>query len=518
MRFQLLIIICVVLLSFGTSSCETNTPKDLSKEHIIPKPVMLNATGNSFKVTEATKIILGNDSEELQMVGEYFGEMMRPATGFKLEVEHDQNESSGNFYFLISEKSPELSKEGYNLSITKKLVTLEANDPQGIFRGIQTLRQIFPQEIEKDTIQNIPWELATGTIIDYPSYEYRGAMLDVSRHFFEVNDVKQFIDWLARYKMNMLHLHLSDDQGWRIEIKKWPKLTEIGGLTEVGGGTGGFYTQEQYEEIVKYALERYVTIVPEIDMPGHTNAALASYPELNCDNKRRDLYTGTKVGFSTLCTQKEIVYQFIKDVISEIAALTPGPYFHIGGDETHSTNKDDYINFVERVQEIVFAQGKQMIGWDEITSAQLKPNAIAQFWNSTENAQKSVNQGVKLIVSPAANTYLDMKYDSTTTLGLSWAGTIEVNKGYNWYPENIVPNMGKENILGIECPLWTETTTNMSEVEYMVFPRLLGYAEIGWSSADIRSWDDYKLRLGYQAPIFNAMGINYYPSELIDWQ
>jgi hexosaminidase len=318
--------------------------------------------------------------------------------------------------------------------------------------------------------------------------------------------------------MNVLHLHLSDDQGWRLEIKKWPKLTEIGGSTEVGGGEGGFFTQEQYIELVNYASERYITIVPEIDMPGHTNAALASYAELNCDNKVTELYTGTEVGFSTFCTQKEIVYEFIDDVIREIAQLTPGPYIHIGGDESHSTEKEDYIEFVERVQDIVSAHNKQLIGWDEITTTNLKPNSVAQFWASAENAQEAAKQGVKVLMSPANRAYLDMKYDSSTILGQNWAGNIEVDKGYDWNPESLVPGVTKENILGIESPLWTETVTNMEEMEYLVFPRLLGYAEIGWSPAEVRNWEDYKLRLSHHAERFEAMGLNYYASELIDWQ
>jgi hexosaminidase len=224
------------------------------------------------------------------------------------------------------------------------------------------------------------------------------------------------------------------------------------------------------------------------------------------------------VGFSTLCTQKEIVYEFIEDVVSELAKITPGPYIHIGGDESHSTKKQDYIDFIERVQEIVAEQGKQMIGWDEITLTKLRPNTIAQHWSSVENAQEAVNQGIKIIMSPASRAYLDMKYDSTTALGLNWAGNIEVDHGYNWYPESLIPGVEKENILGIECPLWTETVTNMDEVEYLVFPRLLGYAEIGWSAAEARNWEDYKLRLGHQAPRFAEMDLNYYASELIEWQ
>lgn len=517
MRTLLNTVIATLIISYVLFSCNTPTPKDLSKENLIPKPAVVTATGSSFEVTPNTKIILGNETEEMKRIGGHFAKLIRPATGFKMEIEHGE-ESSGNFYFIVSNSSPELGDEGYKLNITNNIVKLEANKPQGIFRGIQTLRQLFPADIEKLTPQSISWELASGNIMDYPSYEYRGAMLDVSRHFFEVDDVKQYINWLARYKMNVLHLHLSDDQGWRIEIKKWPKLTEVGSSTEVGGGPGGYYTQEQYLELVKYASERYITIIPEIDMPGHTNAALASYAELNCDNKATDLYTGIEVGFSTFCTQKEIVYEFIEDVISEIAQLTPGPYIHIGGDESHSTEKEDYIEFVERVQDIVVAQGKQMIGWDEIALTEVKPSTVAQFWDSHENAQEAVKKGIKVIYSPANRTYLDMKYDSTTILGQNWAGNIEVDKGYDWYPASLVPGVAKENILGIECPLWTETLTNIDELEYMVFPRLLGYAEIGWSTAEVRNWEEYKQRLANQATRFKEMGINYYASELIDWQ
>jgi hexosaminidase len=499
-------------------SCKTPTPKDLSKENIIPKPTELLATGTSFEITNITQICIGNNSEEMQNMAKYFAEIIRPATGFEFDIKYSESDTKGNFYFLISNNFPELGKEGYKLTINAKSIKLEANQAEGIFRGIQTLRQLYPTEIENSSVQSIPWELASGTITDYPNYEYRGAMLDVCRHFFEVEDVKQYIDWLARYKMNVLHLHLSDDQGWRIEIRKWPKLTEIGGRTEVGGGTGGYYTQEQYKELVNYASDRFITIIPEIDMPGHTNAALASYAELNCDNKLRELYTGMDVGFSTLCTQKEIVYEFINDVVTELSAITPGPYIHIGGDESHSTIEKDYIYFIEKVQDIVSAHGKQMIGWDEIASTKVKPNTIAQFWRSTDNAKKAVNQGIKIIMSPADRTYLDMKYDSTTTLGLKWAGYIEIEKGYNWFPDKLIPEIGKENILGIECPLWTETLTNMDEVEYMVFPRLLGYAEIGWSQSETRNWEDYKFRLSHHASRFEKMQLNYYASELIDWK
>jgi hexosaminidase len=330
--------------------------------------------------------------------------------------------------------------------------------------------------------------------------------------------VKRYIDLLAFFKMNVMHLHLSDDQGWRIEIKSWPNLTTVGGSSEVGGGKGGFYTQEQYKDIVKYAMDRYITIIPEIDMPGHTNAALASYAELNCNDSATKLYTGIEVGFSTLCTNKAVTYKFIDDVVRELAAITPGPWIHIGGDESHATKKEDYIPFENKVQPIVMAHGKQVIGWDEIATATLEPNTVAQYWEDADNSKEAVKQGAKIIMSPANKAYLDMQYDSTSRLGLHWAAYIEVDSAYSWNPATLVPGITKENILGIEAPLWTETILNMDDIEYMAFPRLLGYAEIGWSPVEGRTWDEYKLRLGSQAQRLKAMNIDYYPSKLVPWQ
>ncbi len=493
-------------------------PTELSGSGIIPKPVSIIAADGIFALTEKSNIFISGESAELMQIGKYLSQKLQPSTGFGLAVKTFEGKpASGDFILAISSEDTQLGNEGYQITITPKAVNLIANKPAGLFNGIQTIRQLFPAKIEMSTLQQGPWEIPAGIIRDYPEYPFRGVMLDVARHFFQVDDVKRYIDLMASYKMNVMHLHLSDDQGWRIEIKKWPKLTSIGGSTQVGGGKGGFYSQEQYSDIVKYAAERFIMIIPEIDMPGHTNAALASYPELNCNDKATELYTGTKVGFSSLCTSKEITYQFITDVFGELAALTPGPYLHIGGDESHVTKLEDYIPFVNKVQTIVASVGKQVIGWDEIALSTLKPNSFVQFWAKADNAIKGVKQGAKVIMSPAANAYLDMKYNSTTNLGLNWAGYIEVDKGYSWDPATLVPGIGKENILGIEAPLWSETITNMEELEYMVFPRLPGYAEIGWSSPAVRNWQDYKTRLGKQNERFKALQIDYYPSKLVQW-
>lgn len=507
-KLKLTAIAFSLLLQFA---CSQKTPTDLTKTAFIPMPVNVTATGDSFIMKESTVVYFQNGDERLQKHAAYLVSELNHISGFSLRTIATKEIPSKGIYLSVS-KDNELGDEGYELNISKKIVSISASKPAGCFYGIQTLLQTLPVKASEHKL-----EIASGVIRDFPEYGFRGAMLDVSRHFFDVEEVKQFIDFLAAYKMNILHLHLSDDQGWRIEIKSRPKLTEIGGSTEVGGGNGGFYTQEQYAELVNYAMDRQITIIPEIDMPGHTNAALASYAELNCDGIARELYTGTKVGFSTLCIGKEYTYKFIDDVIRELAEITPGPYIHIGGDESHSTPIEEYIPFVNRVQEIVLKYGKRVIGWDEIANATPAEGAVVQYWDNVANSTMGIEKGAKVIMSPARYAYLDLKYDSTTVLGLNWAGYIEVDRGYSWDPAKMVQGISKEKILGIEAPLWSETVSNINEVEYLVFPRLPGYAEIGWTSPDKRSWDEYKIRLAKHGKRFDDLDINYYRSNRVMW-
>jgi len=493
---------------------------NISNENLIPKPVSAVGERGSFDLTDQTDIYVLSESPELKQIGQYLADKLNPSTKLGIEVKTTTvAPGPGNIFIsiLTGEVDGELGEEGYELDITTKSIKLIANKPAGLFHGIQTIRQLLPSKVEKTEGQKGPWKISNGVIRDYPAYAYRGSMLDVARHFFEVDEVKRLIDQLAYYKFNVLHLHLADDQGWRIEIKSWPNLTAIGGKSEVGGGTGGFYTQEQYSDIVKYAQDRYITIIPEIDMPGHTNAALASYPELNCNGRATELYTGVEVGFSTLCTDKEITYKFVDDVIRELAALTPGPYIHIGGDESHSTPIEAYIPFVNRVQEIVISHGKQVLGWDEIALSTMKPNTVVQYWAKAENAVKGIAQGAKVLMSPSKNAYLDMQYDSLSIYGLHWAAYIEVDQAYNWDPARLVPEIRKENVIGIEAPLWSETVSNSTEAEYLIFPRLPGYAEIGWTPSEMRNWDNYKVRLANHGERMKAMNINFYPSKLVPW-
>jgi hexosaminidase len=482
-------------------------------DNLIPKPVSVKATGERFLLTSATQILIDKDnSVELVAVATYFAERLGKATGYKITITpiSDSTPVKGNILLTLHDAAATLGDEGYELAITSQAVAIRAAHPAGIFYGIQTLRQLFPPSIEANTVQAETWELPTGVITDQPRFAWRGVMLDVARHFFGVADLKRYIDLLAAYKINRLHLHLTDDQGWRIVINRWEKLATYGGSTAVGGGKGGYYTQKDYAEIVAYAQSRYITVVPEVDMPGHTNAALASYPELNCDGVAPALYTQTKVGFSSLCVEKEVTYQFIEDVVRELAALTPGPYLHIGGDESQATKPEDYLKFMTRVQEIVRNAGKRPVGWEEMAQIELHPETVIQHWTNDKFVKAAVSQGAKVIMSPAPRAYMDMKYDRSTKLGLDWAGLVSVKTGYDWNPSTEVSGIAETDILGVEAPLWSETLETLADVEYMTFPRVLGYAEIGWSPAQGRGWDEYQLRLDTHAARLTAQGINFF--------
>ncbi|WP_276390187.1 family 20 glycosylhydrolase [Eudoraea chungangensis] len=521
--FSKYLIISIILLAvIGCTEKKKrilNLPStDMAEASLIPKPLKIIATNEAFGLDHTTSIYTSANDKNFEKVGLFLADKIKSKTNLRLAVNDPEvPEVNGVIYINQSDSDELTTAEAYQLYITKDSIILNAKTAEGAFRGIQTIRQLIP-EISNDTITELPvWVVPTGKILDIPNFEFRGSMLDVARHFFSVEDVKKYIDLLSYYKINALHLHLTDDQGWRIEIKSWPKLTEIGGSTEVGGEAGGFFTQEDYKEIVAYAADRYMMIIPEVDMPGHTNAASVSYPILNGNGKTPKLYEGTHVGFSTFDARKDTVYSFIDDVVREISALSPSPYFHIGGDESHVTKKSDYIYFVNRVEKIVQKYGKQMIGWDEVAQADVSSSSIAQFWDSEENAQEAVKKGMKVIISPAKKAYLDMQYDTLSKHGLHWAAFIPVDTAYVWSPEKYA-GIPKENILGVEAPLWSETISNLEELEYLAFPRVIGYSELSWSTQENRDWDNFKVRLGNQAPYLDRMNVKYYPSELIDWK
>ncbi|MDC1081268.1 family 20 glycosylhydrolase [Flavobacteriaceae bacterium] len=500
----------VALSSFAFVHCEKPIETNLESFPLIPIASTMKETGNAFFIK--SKTILYFDEQDASL--------KRSASQLKniWEAQSKQQLSFNEGIPLMHSKIELVkrdfeSDEAYEIKISKKEIQVISSNEVGFFRAFTTLDQLL--HFQNLSSQNY---LPTGEISDIPKYGYRGAMLDVARHFFTLEEVKKYIDLLALYKINKLHLHLSDDQGWRIEIKSWPNLTNYGGSTEVGGGPGGFYTQEEYMELVSYAQERFITIIPEIDLPGHTNAALASYPDLNCNGKSPDLYTGIEVGFSTLCADKEITFQFLDDVIREISEITPGPYFHIGGDESHVTKEEDYIRFINRTQDIVLKYGKKVMGWDEIQNAELKSNTVAQYWADAKNAKAAIKKNAKILMSPAQYAYLDMQYDSLSPYGLHWASYISIKKAYDWIPDQLVEGIDDENIIGIEAPLWSETISNFEELSYLAFPRLLGYAEIGWSKTDQRNWEEYQNRLIEHGVLLDSLSINYYRSPKVAWK
>ncbi len=476
---------------------------------LIPKPAsFLPATGD-FQISPNTKIFSQANNDEITAIANFLSTYLEQASGCKIAVIHEgPDQSAGNIQLELNGDTS-LGEEGYDLSIATDTIRLSANHLAGLFYGVQTIRQLIPAGLTGNL------SLPAVSIRDIPRFAWRGAMLDVARHFFSVDDVKRFIDLISHYKINRLHLHLTDDQGWRIEIKSWPRLTEVGGRTQVGGEKGGYYNQEQYKEIVEYARSRYVTIVPEVDTPGHTNAALASYAELNSSEEAPALYEGMHVGFSTLWINSEITYQFLDDVVRELATLTPTPYIHIGGDEARSTAEEDYKKFIKRIQQIVISHGKRAIGWSEMGEAEVLPGTIVQHWVGAAY-QGAKRQGAKIILSPANKTYLDMKYEASCPLGLDWAGLVSVKDSYDWEPGSYMEGLEESDILGIEGPLWTETVLTIKDIEYMVFPRLIGLAELAWSPKG-QSWEDYRQRLAAHGKRMEAMGINFFKSPDVDW-
>jgi hexosaminidase len=488
---------------------------------IIPAPRAIELTrGPEFVVTPSTAIFIPSGDERVERIAKHLADLIGIAAGPEPPRVVGSDPGIHGIHLRL-ENATWAGDEGYELTITPEQVTITASQPAGLFYGVQTFRQLLPPFIEYDAIRAEKGRIVrapAARITDAPRFAWRGAMLDVARHFMTVDEVKRYLDLLALYKFNRLHLHLADDQGWRIEIKSWPNLTTHGGSTEVGGGAGGFYTQHQYADVVAYANDRFITIVPEIDMPGHTNAALASYAELNCDGKARPLYTGIEVGFSAFCVEKDVTYRFIDDVVREIGALTTGPYFHIGGDEVKTLTPAQYVQFIERVQTIVQSHKKQVVGWDEIAPAKLLPTTIVQHWRPKTSPDEAVRKGVRIIMSVADRAYLDMKYDAAAPLGLNWAGYIDVEHAYTWDPTTVAGSVPESSLIGVESPLWTETIANIRDAERMAYPRLAAIAEIGWSPAKARDWEEFRVRLGAQGPRWNALGVNFYRAPSVPWQ
>jgi hexosaminidase len=487
---------------------------------VVPRPLSTTAAGGVLCLPSFATVAVAPDTPALRAVGEALAARLRPATGYAWPVVATSGAPArGQVYLTTDGADAALGAEGYTLTITDERVELKAPAAAGLFYGAQTLRQLLPATIERAGVQSGPWPLATGSIRDQPRFGWRGFMLDVARHFFAPPEVERYIDLMAYYKLNRLHLHLTDDQGWRLALAARPELARIGGSTQVGGATGAFYySAAEYDALVAYAAARQIVVVPELDMPGHTNAALASYAELNCNGTAVPLYTGTAVGFSSLCIGTAATQAFVAAVIDEVARHTPGPWLHLGGDEASATSAADYKSFMGAVAGPVSAAGKTLVGWADIARTPLAPTALAQHWdpNRIDAALAAVKQHVKLIMSPASRIYLDMKYDLTTPLGQFWAGFVDEQRAYDWDPATELPGVGEGDLAGVEAPLWTETLVTRADLDVMAFPRLVGVAEIGWSPRG-RSWAEYRTRVATHGPRLEALGVQFHRSSKIPW-
>ncbi len=536
---------------------------------IIPQPVKVEQKTGYFTLPKNITIQTV-ETTDLKQTLVHLQKKLSTATGYKVAV-------SGNAPAAVIKlelnktENQTLGNEGYTLSVTPKNIIIKANKPAGIFYGVQTLMQLFPAEIEDSVlVKNIAWKAPCVEITDYPRFGWRGLMLDVARHFFTKKEVEAYIDQMAMYKFNLLHLHLTDDEGWRVEIKSLPKLTQIGAcrVYKVGAFGGfapptadeprndcGFYTQDDIKELVQYAKERFINILPEIDVPGHSLAAIAAYPELSCSNgvknigvssgeEIKDWGTHTAIYDDNLCPANENVYDFLDKVLTEVAALFPFEYIHMGGDETFKTfwKSSDAVTalmqkenlktyeevqsyFEKRLEKIVESKGKKFMGWDEILEGGIGPNAAVMSWRgahdgvaadgATANADGgtvAAKMGHYVVMSPTQYVYLDYMQSDRLMEPHVYA-SLRLNKVYSFdpMPKGLADEYQKF-ILGAQGNLWTEQVFNFRQVEYMTWPRGFAIAEDTWSPNDKKNWDDFVRRVEAQFKRFNVEEVKYAPS------
>jgi len=494
---------------------------------VIPAPVSAEpAEGVTFELRPTSAISFDLRAPETREVADELAGTLRPSTGYPLPVVPAvPGIQPPGISLMLGDVDPKVGDEGYQLDATDQSVKIRAKRAEGLNNGVQSLRQLLPAKVEEKTAQAGPWTVPGGKILDYPRYPYRSAMLDVARHFWSVEEVEKYIDDVAKYKINYLHLHLTDDTGWRIAIDSWPNLTTIGGSTGVGGERPGFFTKDDYAHIVDYARKHFMTVVPEIEGPKHSNAARSSYAELNCDGIAPPLFEDiTASPNGELCLSKEITYEFLDDVIREVAAMTPGPYLNIAGDEAFDVPAEDYKAYIARVEAIVAKYDKKLMGWQELAGATDPKGTTSQIWFPDDADQPAVidaaKNGAKMIMSPVEHAYMDMKYDEFNPeypVGHSWAGYTEVDDAYNWDPEKVIPGLPPEAITGVSATLFTELVFERKDIDILAFPRLPAIAEIGWSPESTHDWESFKNRLATHGPRWDITDVDFYRSPQIAW-
>lgn len=533
-----------------------------SAPRIIPKPVTMTVNKGAFQLTHATRVVA--QGRDASAVAGALAAYLRPATGFPLPVVGGPAHARD---IVLSQQDPGTlgdnpGGEGYQLDVTRQGVSLRAPTAHGLFNGVQTIRQLLSPWITSTTVRPGPWTMRAVHVVDHPRYKYRGLMLDIARHYQTPAAAMKLVDQAAAYKINTLHLHLSDDQGFRIVIDGFPNLTNIGGQGSVGTGgremdPGGFWSQDDYRAFVAYAKARFVTVVPEVDSPGHNNAIIMSeyddvanplldgHPQdINCSRNDPPQwnYTGA-VGYSALCPESENTWAIMNAIIDQLTAMSPGPYYHLGGDEVppSTLSRERYAAFLNKEGPIVRAHGKTVMGWAEIAGegVELGTPTVAEYWNpasgssgGTATATEAVAKGMKIVMAPASHAYLDQKYVAGSagsippSLGLSWAcrNGCDLDQFYNWNPGGYVTGVTDDDVIGVEGAIWAETVTNLDDVDYMVFPRLPALAELGWSPAADRSgvdsaaYQDFVDRVAAQGARFLAAGTNFYPTPQVPWR
>ena len=533
-------ITCLVSAGFS-SAC--STPRNPS---VIPQPVQMEVGRGVFDLDADTRIMLSNPTNlEVQQLTESWARPIRATSGFNLLLVDTPDDAPSNMITLRLSQDALHPVEGYRLNVTSDAVTVEAKTPAGLFYGLQTLTQLLFGD------HTSGWSVPIVQIVDAPRFAYRGMHLDVGRHFFPVAFIKKYIDLLAMYKMNKFHWHLTDDQGWRIEIKKYPKLTEIGAYRQetvmgknferfdrpyIGDEKphGGFYTQEEVREVVAYARARYIDVIPEIEMPGHATAALAAYPEFACTDGPFDVPTTWGIFEDVFCPKEE-TFQFLEDVLTEVIALFPSQYIHIGGDEVPKVrwqesevaqevisreglaDEDELQSyFIKRIESFLQAQGRRLIGWDEILEGGLAPDATVMSWRGMEGGIEAAREGHDVIMTPTSHCYFDYYQADPEQEPLAIRGLTPLEKVYSFEP---VPEMlsaeDAEHILGAQGNVWTEYMATTDYVEYMVFPRMLALSEVVWSPPDLRNWEDFVQRLPDHLRHFDTLGVNYRQPEVV---
>lgn len=539
MKNTLLALSMAVALTGLFTQCQSSGNNHQTRQTaLIPIPQTITYAETAFKISQGTTIGLESSSAELLSIADYFNHKVNPALGYSLEVKEQ-----GDIQFSLI-NNPDLGNEGYHLKVEKRQITIEANQPAGIFYGIQTLLQMLPKEIRCQQVQHdVEWTIAGADITDKPQFLWRGLMLDVSRHWFTKEEVMRFIDELAEYKMNVFHWHLTDDQGWRIEIKSLPNLTAKGAWRAKRVGQwwqrepqqpdekatyGGYYTQEDIKEVLAYAKQRYVRVIPEIDVPGHSLATLVAYPELACMKAPKYVNVGNKFygeDENTLCAGKEETFEFLDKVFTEVAALFPDEYIHVGGDECfkgfwhkcprcQARMKDENLKdenelqsyVIHRLENILKAKGKKLIGWDEILEGGLAPDATVMSWRGMEGGIKAAKANHHVIMTPTQHCYLDL-WQGEPSVEPDTYSMCRLSDSYRFNP--MPDSVPAEMVLGGQGNLWSESVPTFRHAEYMTWPRGWALAEVLWSGPAKTDWDEFWPRVEKHFERADIAGINY---------